>query len=149
MIVSRDQETGQSLIKYCDGNAYMLLYVIESAVPLLSGLFIWAAILALKGDYEKHKKVAMSFAIVTWLSYIVVIILVRFGHNIDGKAPEWIVNLHMLIIYYIPPALALMAYTGITGKKPMHKKVAISLAVAWLGALVTGAMIFITARGYV
>lgn len=125
-----------------------LLYVVESAVPILTALLIWAGALALRKNIEKHKKIAASHALATWISSIAVVILVRLGFTMGGGAPDWILNIHLAIIYAIPPWLVLLAMTGLWGKRSVHKGFAGAYVVLWGLALVTGAMIFAMDRGW-
>jgi len=105
-----------------------------------------AGVRALKGDRAGHRRVAIYHAVATWVSYIIVITLVRLGFELEGKAPEWIVSLHLAIIYAIPPLLALMLFTGLKSLKSVHKALAASYVAIWSGALITGFMIFLMAR---
>lgn len=124
----------------------MLLYVIESAVPFLTILLVWAASLALKKDIEKHKKVALGYAVATLVSYALVIILVRFGYKIGGETPKWLMNLHLVVIYTIPLLLVGLVALGLKGRRKAHIVMACIYAIYWSGALITGAMIFISAK---
>lgn len=127
----------------------MLLYLIEALAPLLTGLLVWAGWLAFSGSIARHKKVAVSHAVSTWLSYVVVIALVRMGHAVEGNAAKWIVDTHLVIIYLLPPALVALMATGLKGFRSIHRKLAYSYIAAWTLALITGAMIFLSHRGYI
>ncbi len=126
----------------------MLLYTVEAAVPLLTWLLIWAGTLALRGETSRHRKIATIHALATWVSYVIVIAMVRLGYSMEGKAPEWILDTHLVIIYLIPPTLVALMATGFGGKGSIHKKLALFHTINWAAALVTGAMIFLMARGY-
>lgn len=126
----------------------LLLYAVEGIVPVLTALFVWAGVLALKQEKEKHKKIAAAHAVSTWVASAAVALLVRLGYTIGGEAPEWIMSIHLVIIYLIPPWLVLLAVTGLAGKRSAHAPLAAAYAVLWTAALVTGAMIFAMARGW-
>lgn len=124
-----------------------LLYLIEGDIPILTFLLVWAGLLALKGNIGKHKKVAIAHAVATWLSYLLIIILLKLGFEVGGNAPKWIINTHLVIIYTIPPALVFLMVTGLKGMRSIHKRFALFYVLIWSGALITGLMIFLKARG--
>ncbi|MGK7345301.1 MAG: hypothetical protein ACNS63_05785 [Candidatus Nitrospinota bacterium M3_3B_026] len=126
----------------------LLLYAVEGVVPILTALFVWAGVLALKQEKEKHKKIAGAHAVSTWVASAAVVVLVRLGYTMGGGAPEWIMNIHLAIIYLIPPWLVLLAITGLAGKRGAHMPLAGVYSVLWTAALVTGAMIFAMDRGW-
>lgn len=126
-----------------------LLYLIEGVIPILTFLLVWAGTLALKGNIQKHKKVAIAHAIATWLSCALVIILVRMGYEVGGHTPKWLMNLHLVIIYAIPPALVCLMITGLKGMRSYHKRFALFYIIVWSGALLTGLMIFLKVKGLV
>jgi len=120
----------------------LLLYLIEGAVPLLTFLLVWALFLALKKDIGKHKRVATIYAAATWVSTILVGVLVRMGFVIGENAPKWIMDIHLVFIYGILPLLLALMVTAYKGKRLVHIGLAVTYVVFWCGALVTGAMIF-------
>jgi len=126
----------------------LLLYVVEGIAPILTALLVWAGALALRQEKEKHKKIAATHALGTWVSSIAVVVLTRLGYSMGGKAPDWIMNIHLAIIYAIPPWLVLLAMTGLGGKRMAHMTLAFAYAVLWAAALVTGAMIFMMSHGW-
>jgi len=126
----------------------MLLYVVEGAVPILLGLLIWADVLAIKKNHEKHKKVAMVHAVATWVSTLLLIVLIRLGFRLSENAPGWIQEVHQYIIFAVPPILLALALTGLYGKRALHLPVAALYVVSWIGALTTGGMMFAMARGW-
>lgn len=126
----------------------MLFYTVETAIPLLTALLIWAWMMARRHDFARHKKIAMSHAAATWASYVVVIVMVELGYTMGGKAPEWIMNLHLVIIYIIAPLIAVMMFTGFSGKRVAHRALAFSYLTLWTAALITGGMIFMMDKGY-
>jgi len=128
--------------------AALLLYVIEGAAPLLTITLVWAVVLALRGNIPRHRKIAVTHAVATVVSYIVVIALVRNGYRLEGKTPEWILNAHLTVIYAIPLFLIALPATGLTGRRSAHRALAFVYAIAWTAALVTGAMIFMAHRGW-
>jgi len=128
---------------------FRLLYLIESDIPLLTFLLIWAGVLALNGNIQKHKKVAIAHAVATWLSYLLIIVLVKMGFEVGGNAPKWIVNTHLAIIYTIPPALVCLMVTGLKGKRSIHRGFALFYIITWSGALLTGVVIFLKAKGLI
>lgn len=125
-----------------------LLYLIEGDIPILTFLLVWAGMLALKGNISKHKKIAITHAIATWLSYLLIIILVRMGYEVGGNAPKWIINTHLAIIYVIPVILVCLMTTGLKGMRSIHKRFALFYVVIWSGALLTGLMIFLKVKGW-
>ncbi len=124
----------------------MLLYVIESDIPLLTFLLVWAGSLAVKGNIQKHKKIAVIHAIATWISCVIVVTLVRLGFEIGGEAPKWIINMHLLIIYTIPVTLVGLMVTGPMGRRAIHRRLALFYVVSWSAALLTGFTIFLLAK---
>lgn len=126
----------------------MLLYIIEGAVPLLTITLVWAGYLAFKKNVPAHKKMAIFHAVTTWLSYIVVMGLVRMGFSMGENAPAWIMNIHLAIIYTLPPMLVALMILGLKGARKLHITLASIYALLWIAALVTGAMIFFTHRGW-
>jgi uncharacterized membrane protein YozB (DUF420 family) len=124
-----------------------LLYLIEGDIPILTFFLVWAGLLALKGNIKKHKKIAIIHAIATWLSCLLVIVLVRMGFETGGNAPKWLMNIHLVIIYTIPPALVILMATGLKGMRSFHKRFALFYIVVWSGALLTGFMIFLKVKG--
>lgn len=126
-----------------------LLYLIEGDIPILTFLLVWAGMLALKGNIRKHKKVAIAHAIATWLSCLLVIVLVRMGFEVGGHAPKWLMNIHLVIIYAIPLILVCLMTTGLKGMRSIHKRFALFYAITWSLALLTGLMIFLKVRGWV
>jgi len=126
----------------------MFLYTVEAAVPILTWLLVWAGRLALKGEASRHRRIATIHAMATWISYVIVIVMVRLGYSMEGKTPGWILNTHLVIIYLIPPTLVALMVTGFGGKRSIHTKFAIFHTINWIAALTTGAMIFLMARGY-
>ncbi|MBI4667317.1 MAG: hypothetical protein HY751_13015 [Nitrospinae bacterium] len=127
----------------------MLLYVVEADIPILVWLLGWALVLAMKGDHEKHKKVAIWHGVATWASAAIVFVLVRMGFRMGQSAPEWILDLHLNIIYTIPPLLILLAITAMNRKSLAHKGTAAAYLMLWAAALVTGGMIFAMDRGWI
>ncbi|VAX21581.1 hypothetical protein MNBD_NITROSPINAE04-1594 [hydrothermal vent metagenome] len=130
-------------------NGSRLLYLIEGDVPLLTFLLVWAGILALNGNIQKHKKVALAHAIATLASYLSIIILVRVGYEVGGNAPKWIMTVHHAIIYAIPPALACLMVTGLKGKRSIHKGFALLYVIIWSGALLTGLIILMKVKSWI
>ncbi|MBI5815265.1 MAG: hypothetical protein HZB29_06600 [Nitrospinae bacterium] len=126
----------------------MLLYIVESAVPLLVGLLVWAIVVAYRKDGGKHRKVAMMHAIATWLSTVIVVTLVRAGFRMGEHAPAWIQDLHWNIIMWIPPLLLMLALSGLSRKKNIHLPIAAIYVVVWLAALTTGGMMFSMHKGW-
>lgn len=126
----------------------MLLYIVEAAIPILTWLFFWAGILALKKNKEKHAKIATIHAVSVWGSYLVVWILILMGQSLKGNAPRWIVDTHLVIIYIIPALLVFMMISGRKGVRKVHIPLAVTYTILWAAALVTGAMIFLAHRGY-
>ncbi len=124
----------------------MLLYVIESAVPLLTIMLIMTIVRARKRDIERHMKIAKIYVGLTFASYAIVMALTRLGYGLEGKTPKWISNAHFAAIYAIPVLLLVLVYSGLKGKGALHKPVALLYIAAWAGALVTGFMIFASAR---
>lgn len=128
------------------GNA--LLYLVEGGAPALVALLVRAAILALKKDIARHKKAAIMHAAATWISLISVLALVKMGYSIGENAPKWILNIHLTIIYMIPPLLVILPATGLSGKRTSHMIAAIIYCMIWVAALITGAMIFSMSKGW-
>lgn len=127
----------------------MLLYIVESAVPLLTANLVYAGILAKRGDIERHKKWAGIHAITTWVSSILVFVLVRLGFRMGDGAPDWIMDVHLVIIWAIPPMLAVLMFTGLKGIRKVHLPLAAIYSLNWMAALVTGAMIFAADQGWI
>ena len=69
------------------------------------------------------------------------------GYAVDGKAPQWLMSLHLVIIYMIPPMLVALIILGVKGKRKTHIPLAVCYLIIWSGALITGAMIFLSGRG--
>ena len=130
-------------------SGFSLLYLIEGDIPLLTFLLVWAGILGLKGNIRKHKKVAITHAIATWLSCLLVIVLVRMGYEAGGHTPKWLMNIHLVIIYAIPPALVCLMVTGLKGLRSVHKKFALFYVIIWSAALLTGLTIFLKLKGLI
>jgi len=130
-------------------NGSRLLYLIEGDIPLLTFLLVWAGILALNGNIEKHKKVALAHAIATLASYLLIIILVRAGYEVGGNAPRWIMNVHHAIIYAIPPALVCLMVTGLKRKRRIHRGFALLYVLTWFGALLTGLIILMKVKRWI
>lgn len=128
------------------GNA--LLFLVEGLVPVLVALLVWAAVLALRKNIAKHKKVAIAHVAATWTSLIVVVALVKMGYSIGDNAPAWILKIHLLIIYMFPPLLVILPATALTGRRVAHMMTAITYSVVWAASLLTGAMIFAMDRGW-
>ena len=126
----------------------ILLYLVEGLVPVLTFLLVWAGWAAWKKDIARHKKIAASHAVATWASTAVVAILVQMGYTTGKKAPEWILEIHLVIIYLIPLLLVILMFTGLSGKRKIHLPLALFYAVNWVAALVTGGMIFASVRGW-
>ncbi|MDH4183295.1 MAG: hypothetical protein OEV92_03665 [Nitrospinota bacterium] len=127
----------------------LLLYVVEGIVPILVFQIAWAARLAWRQDKERHKRIAAIHAASVWGSYVVSWILIYFGHTIPRKAPAWIIDTHLVIIYIIPVLLVFQMATGLKGIRPVHIGLAAFYLILWAAALVTGAMIFLSGRGYI
>lgn len=127
----------------------MLLYVVESAVPLLTANLVYAAMLARRKDIAGHKKWAGIHAITTWVSSILVFTLVRLGFKMGEGAPEWIMNVHLVIIWSIPPMLVILMWSGLKGIRKVHIPLMVIYSINWAAALVTGAMIFAADRGWI
>ncbi len=127
----------------------MLLYLIESAVPLLTFLLVWTLILALKKNIGKHKKIAIIYAVSTCVSIILVAVLVRVGFVIGENAPKWIMDIHLVFIYGILPLLLGLVVTAFKGKRFLHIGLAVTYLVFWCGSLVTGAMIFMMHHNWI
>lgn len=128
------------------GNA--LLFLVEGGVPVLVALLARAAVFALKKDIARHKKAAMIHAAATWVSLALVVALVKMGYTIGENAPAWILNIHLAIIYLIPPLLVILPATGLSGRRTAHMVAAITYCVVWAAALITGAMIFSMHKGW-
>jgi uncharacterized membrane protein YozB (DUF420 family) len=128
------------------GNA--LLYVVEGGAPALVALLARAAHLALKKDIAKHKKAALTHSAATWISLILVLVLVKMGYTIGENAPAWILKIHLAIIYMIPPMLIILPATGLSGRRTAHMIAAITYCAIWAAALITGAMIFSLSKGW-
>lgn len=127
----------------------MLFYIVESATPLLTILLLWAAWEVLKKkNVQKHRKVALVHAGATVASLVLVVLLVRLGYQMGEKAPEWILSLHLKIIYFGVALLVMVAATGLKRKKRIHFPLAIVYVLNWAAALVTGAMIFGMHKGW-
>ncbi|MDH5477080.1 MAG: hypothetical protein OEY50_01995 [Nitrospinota bacterium] len=127
----------------------MLLYIIEAVIPVLTFQLVWAGKLAWRQEKERHKKVAAIHAASLWGSYLLVWILIMFGQTLQGNAPRWIVDTHLVIIYIIPALLIFMMATGLRGARKAHMALAGVYVLLWGAALVTGAMIFLAHRGYI
>lgn len=128
------------------GNA--LLYLVEGGAPILVALLARAAVFALKKDIARHKKAAMIHAAATWISLILVLVLVKMGYSIGENAPAWILKIHLAIIYLIPPLLVILPATGLSGRRTAHMVAAITYCVVWAASLITGAMIFSMSKGW-
>lgn len=128
------------------GNA--LLFLVEGGVPVLVALLVRAAVFALKKDIARHKKAAMIHAAATWISLILVVVLVNMGYSIGENAPAWILKIHLAIIYMIPPLLVILPATGLSGRRTAHMMAAITYCVIWAATLITGAMIFSMHKGW-
>ncbi len=128
------------------GNA--LLFLVEGGVPVLVALLVRAAVFALKKDIARHKKAAMIHAGATWISLILVVVLVNMGYSIGENAPAWILKIHLAIIYMIPPLLVILPATGLSGRRTAHMMAAITYCVIWAATLITGAMIFSMHKGW-
>ena len=127
----------------------MLLYVVEGAVPILTYFLYDAISKALRKEHPAHRKSAIRHAIATIVSSILVVALVRIGFTIGGKAPQWIMTVHMVFIYSIFPLLAALYFTSRPKRRKFHLVAATLYGLNWLAALGTGLMIFLMARGYV
>ena len=121
----------------------MLLYIIESAIPLLTILLVWAVVMARRGKFVRHKKMAKLHAFSTFAAYVVVIVLVRIGFGMAAHAPAWIMKTHLAIIYLLPILLVILLVTGFGKKRSTHRKVAYFYIISWSMALLTGGMIFL------
>ncbi|MBF0292227.1 MAG: hypothetical protein HQK86_08735 [Nitrospinae bacterium] len=128
------------------GNA--LLYLVEGGAPALVALLARAAFFALKKDIARHKKAAIIHVAATWISLIVVAVLVNMGYAIGENAPAWILNIHLAIIYLIPPLLVILPATALTGRRTAHMMAAITYCMVWAATLITGAMIFSMSKGW-
>lgn len=128
------------------GNA--LLFLVEGGVPVLVALLGRAAVFALRKDIQRHKKAAMIHAAATWISLILVVVLVNMGYSIGENAPAWILKIHLAIIYMIPPLLVILPATGLSGRRTAHIMAAITYCVIWAATLITGAMIFSMSKGW-
>lgn len=126
----------------------MLLYIVESAVPLLTANLIYAGILAKRKDIARHKKWAAIHAVTTWVSCILVYGLVKLGFKMGEGAPAWIMDVHLVIIWAIPPMLVVLMWSGLKGFRKIHLPLMAIYSLNWLAALVTGAMIFAADRGF-
>jgi hypothetical protein len=126
----------------------MLLYVVESGVPLLTGLLFYAGWMAYKKDIARHKKWAAIHAVLTWVSTALVAALVALGFKMGEGAPEWIMDIHLVFIYAIAPMLAVLMFTGLKGVRKIHIPLAMVYVLNWLASLFTGAMIFAADRGW-
>jgi len=127
----------------------LLLYLIESAVPLLTFLLVWTLVLALKKNIGKHKKIATIYAVSTFVSIVLVAILVRMGFVIGENAPKWIMSIHLVFIYGILPLLLGLMVTALKEKRSLHIGLAVTYLVFWCGSLVTGAMIFMMHHNWI
>ncbi len=128
----------------------MLFYIIEGAVPVLTWFLVVALIRAFAKDYERHQKTAKIHALLTLSSCALVFILVRLGHSLDkGSAPEWILTVHLIIIYLMIPSLVALMVTGSKRIRAVHVPLAYFYTVNWVLALVTGCMIFLFSKGYI
>ena len=126
----------------------ILLYTVEALVPILTVQLAWAGAMALRKEKERHRRMAAIHAASVWGSYILVWAMMLMGHTIKGTAAKWIVDIHLVIIYLIPALLLVMAPTGLKGIRRVHIPLAVTYVILWAAALVTGAMIFLSARGY-
>ena len=126
----------------------MLLYIVESAVPLLTANLIYAGMLAKRKDIAGHKKWAGIHAVTTWVSCFLVYGLVKLGYKMGDGAPDWIMDVHLVIIWAIPPMLAILMWSGLKGIRKVHLPMMAIYSLNWVAALVTGAMIFMADRGY-
>ncbi|MDH5509076.1 MAG: hypothetical protein OEZ32_01850 [Nitrospinota bacterium] len=127
----------------------MLLYVVEAVVPILAIQLVWAGRLALRKEKERHKRIAAIHASSMWASYLLVWGLIMLGQTMKGNAARWIVETHLVIIYIIPALLVFMMATGLKGIRKPHMALAALYVVLWSAALVTGAMIFLSHRGFI
>jgi uncharacterized membrane protein YozB (DUF420 family) len=127
----------------------MLLYVIESSVPLLTIVLIITVVRARKREIERHMKIAKIYVGLTFASYAIVMTLTRLGYSLEGDTPKWIGNAHFATIYAIPVLLLVLVYSGLKGKGALHKPIALLYILAWAGALVTGSLIFASARHWI
>ncbi|HJM82447.1 MAG TPA: hypothetical protein QF720_02495 [Nitrospinota bacterium] len=127
----------------------LLLYIVESAVPILTVLLIWAVYNAWKKNILAHRKAATLHAVATLVSTALVFVLVRLGYSVGEEAPKWIRDIHFVIIYQIPILLGFLMYFGLSGRRKIHKRFAIYYLLIWTAALATGLMIFLTHNGLI
>jgi len=126
----------------------ILLYTVEALVPILTVQLVWAAAMAMRKEKERHRRMAIIHAASVWGSYILVWVMMLMGHAFKGTAAKWIVDIHQVIIYLLPALLLVQAPTGLKGVRWVHIPLGVTYVILWVAALVTGAMIFLSARGY-
>ena len=130
----------------------IVIRILQSVVPILTGLMVYAIILAIKGNIEKHQKVASLLMVLTFVGVSGLLITVAMGFDYTslkdpllGWGPDSIhqrLTIHRCFSGPLTLALCYTLYTGITKKRKSHRLAANITVFFWIGTLTTAVIFF-------